>query len=410
MYLTGSRALARSRLLGANLQHETLSCFFLRRNSSSSNNQNQKIPTSGPKVHKFVASDRPDRKQSPPSTLPNPKPRQVVSPQFAPPTVENPSRKPEYQEDNITHTSYHSRIRVPTGEKEESFTPQPLAYPLGLPYPPLPGENTGTDLRTLSTRRDDLVDHDKHLQRRRELVTQFRRPYFRDWTNLRYSKGKSFLSSERLFRREKARYFPNLRGERPLVKRWSGLQRKNVDTTPVLEGKVSVVAVHSSLWAEGQTETFVDGKANPELRRELAEARDVAQFVEVTCEDNALKAWMRKLFTWNLRRQKPREAWERYFLIRKGLDRELRDAIGFLNWSVGYVYLVDEGCRIRWAGSGPAQEWEKRSMVEGLRKLIAEAREGIEKKKLEKEMPRAGEKGATKEKPMVGKRLERQAI
>lgn len=51
----------------------------------------------------------------------------------------------------------------------EEFTPEPLARPLGLQFPPHPGQNTGVEMRTLRQRRDDFVDYDKHVERRREL-------------------------------------------------------------------------------------------------------------------------------------------------------------------------------------------------------------------------------------------------
>lgn len=51
----------------------------------------------------------------------------------------------------------------------EIVAPLLLDRPLGLSYPPLPGQNTGIDQRTLQQRRDDFVDREKHLARRNEL-------------------------------------------------------------------------------------------------------------------------------------------------------------------------------------------------------------------------------------------------
>ena len=53
--------------------------------------------------------------------------------------------------------------------KPQDFTPKPLARPLGVLYPPQPGENSGIDPRPWRQRRDDLFDYNKHLVRRKEL-------------------------------------------------------------------------------------------------------------------------------------------------------------------------------------------------------------------------------------------------
>lgn len=51
----------------------------------------------------------------------------------------------------------------------EEFIPLQLDRPLGLTYPPRPGQNTGIDSRSLGERRDDFVNYEKHITRRREL-------------------------------------------------------------------------------------------------------------------------------------------------------------------------------------------------------------------------------------------------
>jgi mitochondrial ATPase complex subunit ATP10 len=272
------------------------------------------------------------------------------------------------------------------GQVVEEFTPKPLDRPIGLPNPPRPGENTGIDHRTLKERRDDFVNYDKHLIKRKQLyvMSQFQKdgyveakcsnrtqkistPYFREWTNMRHHKGKSFLAPPRLFKSDKALYFPNLYGQ-TLIKK-----SEPRDTTPVLEGKVSVVSVYSSAWAERQAESFVAEKNNPELHQVVKGSGGVAQMVQINIEENAMKAMIIKMFMPSLRKRIAGPDWGRYFVVRKGLTTEIRDAIGLLNSKVGYIYLLDRNCRIRWAGSGICEGDEKDGLVRGTRRLIEDA-------------------------------------
>ena len=196
------------------------------------------------------------------------------------------------------------------------------------------------------------------------------RPYFRDWGNLKFHEGKSFIAPPRLFKAEFSLFFPNFYGQTLLKS-----TKEPRDTTPTFTGKASVVSVFSSQWAESQIDTFVSEKANPELHEAIAGSGGLAQQVYINYEDNSAKAWLVKMFMGSLRKKFPEDNWGQYFLVQRGITDQIRESIGLLNSKVGYTFLVDQHCRIRWAGSGPAHPDE----LEGLNKGVTRVVEDIKK-------------------------------
>lgn len=199
------------------------------------------------------------------------------------------------------------------------------------------------------------------------------RPYFRDWGNLSFHKGKTFIAPPRMFKGDLSLFFPNVYGQ-TLLKTNSAPR----DTTPTLQGKISVVSVFSSVWAENQVKTFVDKENNPKLDSILEQNKGTAQRVWINIEENSLKAFLIKLFKGGIRRRIGEPNWHRYFLVRKGISEEIRENVGLLNRSVGYVYLLDSQCRIRWAGSGPSEDHEREGLANSVQRLLDEEK-GLKK-------------------------------
>lgn len=76
------------------------------------------------------------------------------------------------------------------------------------------------------------------------------------------------------------------------------------------------------------------------------------------------------MFMGSLRKRFPEQDWGKYFLVRRGITDNIRECIGLLNSKVGYTYLVDHHCRIRWAGSGNSTPEEIEGLNRGLVRLV----------------------------------------
>jgi len=142
------------------------------------------------------------------------------------------------------------------------------------------------------------------------------------------------------------------------------------DTTDVLQGRVSIVLVYSGQWAQRQTNSFFSEAQNPEWVRLLKAQPRLIQKVEINVEETRGRAALVWMFARGLRHERISEDWGRYFVVRRGLTEDVRMDMGFVNGKVGYVYLVDWDCRIRWAGSGEAEQGEREGMVASARKLL----------------------------------------
>ena len=198
---------------------------------------------------------------------------------------------------------------------------------------------------------------------------------------MRYHRGKTFLSPSRLFKADSALYFPNMMGYTLAV------PSQNSSTTSVLAGKTSIVSIFSGSWAEEQTLSFVGETQNPALTREVEILKgEGLQRVWINIEEDWMKAGLIRLFLGSSKKGKSTAEWGRSFVVTRGVSDDVKDSIGMANGKVGYVYLVDGNCKIRWAGSGDADTGERKGLVGVARRLVESNRKPESGKKLEEKI------------------------
>ncbi|KAI9458665.1 ATPase assembly factor ATP10 [Lactarius psammicola] len=233
---------------------------------------------------------------------------------------------------------------VETGSASEDAPAIPqLCRPLGVPDVPT------TKVKTLSERSDDFLNQEKQLEKRRHLVKEASTGYFYDLHMVRVHGGKTWMAPKVLIREDKALYFPNIVGNRLD----SGVK---AHTTHMCAGKVSVVAMLSTKISELHATSYTETLNN------LYRRHSVYQYIQINLQENILKSILVNIFLSSLRSKVPPDQHTRYLVSRQNMEY-LREPLGMTNSRIGYVYLVDENLKVRWAGCADAKKEEEEALI-----------------------------------------------
>lgn len=75
------------------------------------------------------------------------------------------------------------------------------------------------------------------------------------------------------------------------------------------------------------------------------------------------------LYRSSLQRSIPKELHSTYLLSKQNLEY-VRESLGMNNKHIGFVYLLDEQLRVRWAGGGAATREESTSLRKCVKVLL----------------------------------------
>ncbi|KAJ7772095.1 ATP10 protein-domain-containing protein [Mycena maculata] len=220
--------------------------------------------------------------------------------------------------------------------------------------------------------KDLWLNEEKILEERKHLIKQLNKGYYTDAVTLIHPghMGKTWIAPEVLIREDKALYLPNIKG-----KDLEKSEQKH--TTLMCYGKITLLAIESTELSVLQTKSFINS-VHPRF-----ESNPLYQRMHINIQENILKALVVNLFLHNLRAKVPKELYGNCLLSNQNMEY-LREPMGCTNRMVGYVYLIDENLKIRWAAGGDATLAELQALESCMSVLLKRLEE---KKQKEKQHP-----------------------
>jgi len=228
-------------------------------------------------------------------------------------------------------------------DEDEVQQPLPLLQrPLGVAEPPTTARKTTREYL------DDMLDQGKRMDHRRHLLKEASKGYFQDLNATRHHGGKTWIAPTVMIREDKSLYFPNIMGTA-----LDNSDKKH--TTDICTGRISVISMLSSKISEIHVAGFTTRTHTRFSRHPLYTP------ISINLQENLLKSFIVTLFLSSIRKYVPKELQPTYLVSSQNMEY-VREDVGMVNKHVGYVYLVDEKCRIRWAGCADAKQEEARAL------------------------------------------------
>lgn len=225
------------------------------------------------------------------------------------------------------------------------------------------GKSVGLDYKLLSTQARE--------RRQRELKHDLVHSPIYESQSYNNTKGKIFTSPAGLFQAKYAQYFPDFTAET-----LTGNLQQLYGLLPL---RLTFVRIYSTMsgeqcvdsWFKRDGKDYLDGDY-AELRKEYPHL----QFVDINMPQGMIKGMIVKWSKNGIKAKLPKERHNQYYIVPQSLfSLEVKEELFCDNACSGYIYLLDQEGRIRWAASGPATEKEVGLMW----KVVAQAELGKRK-------------------------------
>ncbi|KZP18123.1 hypothetical protein FIBSPDRAFT_829636 [Athelia psychrophila] len=195
---------------------------------------------------------------------------------------------------------------------------------------------------------NDMMDQKKRTDNRNHIIKEAGKGYFSDLNATRRHGGKTWIAPTVMIREDKSLYFPDVLGSA-----LDGSGKKH--TTDMCKGRISIVSMLSSKISEIHVAGFT-GATHARFS-----SHPLYTPVSINLQENLLKSFLVSLFLSSIRKQVAPDLHATYLVSGQNMEY-VREPLGLVNKHVGYVYLLDENLKVRWAGCADAKPEEARAL------------------------------------------------
>lgn len=242
--------------------------------------------------------------------------------------------------------------------KPALLKPEPITRPFGFDSPILLNDATKHSIK-------DAFSAQERERRQKEIDYDLKHSPFYDSKSFTNTQGKIFLPPISFFKQDKALYFPNFEAY-TLAKN----KRKLYD---LLANKVTILRLSSAIAGENCINSYVTDYLSESGYENFKTKYPHAQIVDVNLPQTWIKGLFVSLAKNNLRKMIPPARHDNYFIVPHSLfTGEVKRTLKCDNACSGYLYILDNTGRIRWATSGIADEEETEVLWRTVRALDKE--------------------------------------
>lgn len=245
------------------------------------------------------------------------------------------------------------------GAKSAQQSPMAITRPFGLDSPILLNRKVDNTY-SLSNIKLELFSPEAKERRQKKLDYEITHSPFYESKSFSNTNGKIFTPPISFFKLDKSKYFPDF-----VATTINGSQKSLFD---LFDSKFSIIKIYSTISGQNCVDSYFKHlELSPYTK---------SQVIDINIPANWFKGFIINLSKSSIKKSISEFRWENYFILPEHIwHYDIREKLHCDNMCSGFIYVVDNNGKIRWATSGKSTPEELalfERVLRGMQKELTE--------------------------------------